>query len=109
MNDGKSEGRSEWTLKDRSNSFVDEKRDRADSLTRRRDSLSSGDVEDIAVWINGESMTDMCQRGVHQSFNGMGMFTSVIFHNFHVFMRCGVNSTLSMQKCVLKDNRSIAI
>ena len=57
LGDGKSDDRSEWDLKDRSNSFVDEKRDR-ESLTGRRNSLSNGDLEDIAIWINGESLSD---------------------------------------------------
>lgn len=62
--DGKSEDRSEWTLKDRSNSFVDEKRER-DSLTGRRNSLSSGDLEDIAIWINGESISESNPKGIN--------------------------------------------
>ena len=93
--DGKSDDRSEWTLKDRSNSFIDEKRDR-ESLTARRNSLSNGDLEDIAIWINGESITDTNPKGNSQSFTGIGLFTSVIFHNFHVVTRCGINSTLSL-------------
>jgi hypothetical protein len=92
---GGGDDRSEWTLKDRSNSFVDEKRER-DSLSGRRNSLSSGDLEDIAIWINGESLSDSCQKGINQSFTGIGLFTSVIFHNFHVVTRCGINSTLSL-------------
>jgi len=93
VGDGKSDDRSEWTMKDRSNSFIDEKRDR-DSLSGRRNSLSNGDLEDIAIWINGESLSD--NKGVNQSFNGIGLFTSVIFHNFHVLTRCGINATLSL-------------
>lgn len=62
--EGKGDDRSEWTLKDRSNSFVDEKRER-DSLTGRRNSLSNGDLEDIAIWINGESISDSNPRYIH--------------------------------------------
>lgn len=57
LGDGKSDDRSEWDMKDRSNSFVDEKRER-ESLSGRRNSLSNGDLEDIAIWINGESLSD---------------------------------------------------
>ncbi len=61
--EGKTDERSEWTLKDRSNSFVDEKRER-DSMTGRRNSLSNGDLEDIAIWINGESISDSNPKGI---------------------------------------------
>jgi hypothetical protein len=59
------DGKTERMLNDRSNSFMDEKRERADSNNYRRESLSSGDLEDIAIWINGDSMTDQCPKGVH--------------------------------------------
>jgi hypothetical protein len=62
LGDGKSDDRSEWTMKDRSNSFIDEKRDR-ESLTGRRNSLNNGDLEDIGIWINGESLSDTNPKG----------------------------------------------
>ena len=50
------EDRSDWTLKDHSASFVigQSKRD----STSKRESFLGCDIEDVCLWVNGESMND---------------------------------------------------
>jgi hypothetical protein len=50
-----SEGKSDWTLRDRSNSLL------ANNFIRdtKRDSIIPGsEIEDIAIWVNGDNLTD---------------------------------------------------
>ena len=105
---GKSDDWSEWTFKERSNSFIKDKSEH-DSFDLKRESFGGSDLEDIAVWINGSSMTENCPKGENQTFNGIGMFSSCVFHNFYQVARGGVNATLSLQKCVIKETRSHGI
>ena len=52
--------KSDWTFKDRSGSFMigQSKRD-----STKRESLLGVDVEDICLWLNGDSISDSCPRG----------------------------------------------
>jgi hypothetical protein len=60
--DNKSDDRSEWTLKERSNSYIKDKSEH-ESLDMRRESYGGSDIEDVAIWINGVSMSDTCPKG----------------------------------------------
>ena len=48
--------RSDWTLKDKSDSLIfgQSKRD----STSKRENYLGCDIEDICIWLNGDSMTD---------------------------------------------------
>jgi hypothetical protein len=83
--------RSDWTLKDRSGSFIigQSKRD-----SSKRESYLGVDVEDVCFWLNGDNLSDLSPKGFSQDFTGQGLLMSCIFHNFYNVVRAGVNSTI---------------
>jgi hypothetical protein len=83
------EEKSDWTFKDSFNNG----QSKPDS-TSKRESYLGCEIEDICVWLNGESMNDSCAKGFSQDYTGQGLFMSCIFHNFFNVIRAGVNSTL---------------
>lgn len=77
-----------------------------ESMGNKRDSGQYSDIDDVCLWVNGESMTDISNQA---ECNSMLLVTSCIFHNFTSVCRAGVNSTFVFQKSVLKDSKGISI
>ena len=64
----KAEDKSDWTIKDKSlGSFIGIQRDSLGN--NRRESYGGNDVEDVCLWINGESITESGSKGINQDIN----------------------------------------
>lgn len=63
--------------------------------------METGDIDDICIWVNAENMTDNGSAGL--DFRQSVLVTSSIFYNFGSVLRAGVNCTIALQKCLLKD------
>jgi hypothetical protein len=61
------EDKSDWTLKDPTESFTigQSKRD-----SSKRESYLGVDMEDICFWLNGDSVTNSCPKGYTQDYSG---------------------------------------
>lgn len=59
------EEKSDWTFKD----IFNNGQSKPDS-TSKRESYLGCDIEDVCVWLNGDSMSDSCAKGISQDYSG---------------------------------------
>ena len=65
----------------------------------------------MCLWVNGEAMSEELKGGSSTvlGLDQSVLITSCIFYNFSNVCRAGINSSIVIQKSLIKDSLAVAI